>query len=35
MRKREPQIILKTDERSAVLELGARRKIRRQIKRLK
>ena len=32
--KREPQIILKTDERSIHLELEPRGKIRRQIKRL-
>jgi hypothetical protein len=34
MSKREPQIILKTDERSIHLELGRERKFNRQIKRL-
>ena len=34
MGKREPQIILKTDERSIHLELGREGKFHRQIKRL-
>jgi len=34
MSKREPQTILKTDERSIHLELGRERKFNRQIKRL-